>query len=66
MFRNSKNLFQKLIYSSETDPFRTGFLNYETPYFKTIIFRIGDAGAFSSLYYYFKDNLDNFKNFESV
>jgi len=32
--------------------------------FGIIISRIGDTGAFLSLHYYFKDNLDNFENFE--
>jgi len=68
MFRNSKNLFQnnlfrKLIYSFGISHFRIGFLNYITFYYETIISEIGDTEVFSSLHYYFKSNLDNFKNF---
>jgi len=58
MFCNSKNLFRKLIYSSEI-----GFLSYEISYSRTIISKIGGAGTFWPLYYYFKSNLDNFENF---
>jgi len=46
--------------------FETGFLNYKTFYSEKIIFKIGSAGIFSFLHYYFKGNLDNFKNFESA
>jgi len=46
--------------------FGTDFLDYETSCSEIIIFGIGDIRTFLSLYYYFKDNLDNFKNYESA